>query len=107
MTLTEIPLLAPKRVSEFTPQEWLDYVTALHRAPEVRATKPPITFARTKTGKPSVKVTGRNPPYIMQSEFIQLCREHQLRQNEFFIYLKKRGISVTNGTEVKVTLGKA
>lgn len=107
MTATEIPLIAPSPLNDFTPQSWHDYVTGMHKAPAAKAPlKPAVTMTRTKTGKPSVKVRGRKPPYVMQSEFLMLCKEGGIRQNELFLHLKKRGIPVTNGTEVKVTLGK-
>ena len=103
--LSAIPLLAAQ-VNNWTPQDYHSYVTGLHKAPAVREQKAPVTMTFTKTGKPSVKVTGRKPPYVMQSEFLTLCREHSVRQNILFLHLKKRGIPVTNGTEVTVTLNK-
>lgn len=99
--LTEIPLLA-KSVSEHTPASYYAYVTGLHKAPKVRPQAKAVTLTMTKTGKPSVKVKGRKPPYVMQSEFLALCKEHGVRQNVLFLHLKKRGIKLTNGIEVKL-----
>lgn len=101
--LTVIPLLA-KHVNEWAALDYYLYITGLHKAPEVRPMKAPVTLTFTKKGAPSVKVTGRKPPYVMQSEFLALCREHKVRQNILFLHLKKRKIKLTNGVEV--TLGK-
>jgi len=100
--LMEIPLLA-KAVTEHTPQSFYDYVTQLHKAPPVRTPAEAVTLTFTKTGKPSVKVRGRKPAYVMQSEFLALCKTHKVRQNVLFLHLKKRKIKVTNGIEVKIT----
>lgn len=104
--LLEIPLLAGQAVADFSASAYHAFITAMHKAAPVKAAKAPVTMKFTITGKPSVKITGRKPPYVMQSEFLALCREHSIRQNVLFLHLKKRGIPVTNGTEVNVTLDK-
>jgi hypothetical protein len=103
--LTGIPLLV-RSVIEWTPLDYFNYIKGLHQAPKVRPQKAPVSLTFTKKGAPSVKVTGRKPPYVMQSEFLALCREHKVRQNVLFLHLKKRKIKLTSGVEVKLTLGK-
>ena len=106
MTPMATPLLADS-VASMTAQAYYDYVTSLHKAPAQREASSPeereaVVLSFTKTGKPSVKVKGRKPPYVTASEFLRLSRTHGVRQNVLFLYLKKRNIKVTNGLEVKL-----
>jgi len=98
---TETPLLVDPVIS-FTPAAFFLYIKGLHKAPPAKPEKKAVTLTFTKKGSPSVKVSGRKPPYVMQSEFLALCKEHAVRQNTLFLHLKKRGIKITNGIEVKL-----
>jgi len=80
----------------------------MHKAPAVREAKPAVSLTLTKKGNVSIRVTGRKPAYIMQSEFLALSRAHNIRQNVLFLLCKKKKILVTRGTEVTLNLsGKA
>jgi hypothetical protein len=88
------PLLAPLPYDEYSAEAYLAYVRSLYVAPPARKVPavriPKLVFARTKTGKLSVR-TGRKPVrWITDAEMRAACSEQQVAASELFILLKAR-----------------
>jgi len=88
------PLLSPKHISDYTPEEYMDYVKSLYIDP--KAGKPiPREFNATRTKKGTITIRiKRDPKYITRAEIIILAAELKIPQSEMFLLIKKRKIEV-------------
>ena len=84
-------LLAPQRLSAFTPESFKEYVKSLYlkRAPKPAKKKRlrdfKVTVRKLKSGKISIK-TKRSPKYVTRAEYVALCVTYP--ENELFIALR-------------------
>lgn len=88
-------VLAPKPLSEFSPEEFKAYVISLHGT-RTKASKPKsngLSAYRRKNGK-LVVICRRDWKWILESEMEQLSTMHAAPLNELFIYLKEQGFTI-------------
>ena len=78
----EIPLLAPKRLAEFSPEEYREYIKGLYFKPEPKKGTPKKKSLRELKVRAKIKkkgglslVTKRDPKYITQDEFEKIAQE--------------------------------
>lgn len=83
------PSIAPKQVTEFTSQEYYDYVKGLYVAPETKSPGSQITFKKTKTGKLSLTIR-RKPKWVMWSELNDIAKENNVSMSDLFVMLKHK-----------------
>jgi hypothetical protein len=96
MIQERIPLLSPKAFSEFTPEEYKDYVISLHKAPPAKPIPAAVTWSLTKTGKPSVRIK-RQPKFVTATEVGEGALSLGVTYQELWMHLRKKKI------EIKVT----
>lgn len=104
-----IKLLSPRSFSEYTPEEYKEYIRSLYfkktkKTPTIRLKKKKPTFVLklTKTGKVSLKVN-RDPVFITRAEIAQLAQEHKIEERLIWLKVtdKKKPIRVSDGAEMK------
>lgn len=90
-----IPLIAPRHVSEFSPDDYHAYVTDMYqlrtkgRKPVSPA--PGLTVSKTKSGKLSIRRSKqRSFDYVTMSELAGLARSAEISQADLFNAFKKR-----------------
>lgn len=94
------PLIAPKHVSEFSDQEYHDYVTAMHQIRIKRGAKPPspvvgLTVTRTKTGALRISRTKvRTFEYVLWWEIAKLAEALKCAQSELWQAFKARKFTI-------------
>jgi len=93
---SHIPLLAPKPIAEFTPEDYMAYVESLYidwRKPKVP--KREFLASRTKKGTIVIRIS-RKPKWITRAEIDVLAGEMGLPKSEMFLLVCKRKIEVKN-----------
>jgi len=86
------PLLSPKPFTEFTPQEFRDYVISLHKAPPK---KRDFTVRLNKKGTIVLRIN-REPKFLLRSEVDEMARELGLSLQLTWSEVAKRKIEVRN-----------
>lgn len=103
-----IPLLAPKPLSEFTPEEYKAYVRALYKERTVRKAKPKrkklkdykVKGSLLKNGKISITTT-RPIKYLTEVEFREISLTLGRGENEVFIAAKAKGLQIMSHEEAE------
>lgn len=89
-----IPFLSRKRLSEFTPTEYKDYVKSLYQAPVVKAPKVKADFAIRKDKRGITFSMTRKPKWVTFDELFVMSKKHELNYQELIAAAKKRKIEV-------------
>lgn len=104
----EIPLLAPKRLQEFSPDEYKTYIEGLYFKPEPKRSVPKKKALKDFKVRAKIKkkgglslVTKRNPKYITQEEFSAILTKLSLKQDELFLWLKETGFLIATHEEAE------
>ena len=101
-----IPLLSPKALSFFSPEEFKLYVVSLYHKPEPA----PAKVKKLREYKVSAKVlksglisvtTKREPKYVTEGEFAEICGRLDRTENEVFICLQSKGFLVRSHEEAE------
>jgi hypothetical protein len=88
-----IPLLSPKVFSEFTPEEFRDYVTSLYQEPE-RATPPANYNVRVnRKGTPVIRVN-RSPKFLTQAEVTDIAQQINWSYQKLWLHLRKKKMEI-------------
>lgn len=107
MNEENIPLLAGKPLSSFTPEEFKEHVKKLKTERRVRQVRisPPYKWTLTRTGKISIKCT-RVPKWITREELVSIHQESGSEENLIQIYCEKKKITIVATQEEGEALTK-
>lgn len=92
--MSEIPLLSPRPLREFTPEEYKRHVESLYFKPEPRASErkaQEFTFHVNKKGTLILRTVKRSPKFLTEPEMKQIAKETGKRLSEIFIKMKEKG----------------
>lgn len=82
--------LAPKHHTEYSPEEWKDYVEGLFLAPTPTEKAPDCSVRRNAKGTPVLTIRNRKPKWILRSEVEDFARTLRIPQSEFFLFAKSK-----------------
>jgi hypothetical protein len=93
-----LKLLSPRRLNEFTAEEFHSYIKSLNKPKEYVSTKKDqrelkVRVKRKKDGTLSI-VTKRSPPYVTEKEFDLIAIESGVPKNELYSTLRERGFKI-------------
>lgn len=88
-----IPLLSPKHLNSFSPEEYKAYVRSLYDKPEKRRLgirlkkkKPEFAWKKTPAGNISITIN-RRPKWLSREEIEQIVKESALPANEVWLHV--------------------
>lgn len=88
------PLLAPKRLVDYTAEEYLQYVKSLHREPAAKATAKAWSFRVSEKGTPILTIRGRKPKFLTSSEAKEVQKETKWSDEVFAAFLLAKKVEV-------------
>lgn len=100
----ELPLIAPKHFSEFTPEEYHQHVMAMYEMRVKGSTKPKkpsyaegLSLKLTKTGKISITRTAKKRAftYVTEAELKSLSEGYKLSFTAIWNAFKEKGFLIT------------
>lgn len=104
-----VPLLAKKSIWSYTAEDFRLAVIALYTKREPRKGTPKKkrlrdykVLARILKGKGNVSIkTKRDPKYVTEEEFREICKTLGRAENEVYVALRESGIRVTTHEEAE------
>ena len=94
----DVPLLAPKGLGEFNPEEYREYVRALKvKEPE----RKPYHVRMNRKGNPVIRINRKPVRFLTPGEVEQIAVELNLPSQRMWVEVKKRKITVIDFKTVK------
>ncbi len=93
-----LPLVAPKHIKEFSPEEYHAYVTGLQvRKVSKGSPVPGLSVSRTKKGKISIRYAKKARPlqYVTNKEIEILGKKASILQSELYLAFKNKKFLIT------------
>lgn len=103
------PLISPRPVGEFTPDEYHSYVTEMFQLRTKGSTKPRspvpgVSISRLKSGKLSLRRTAKTRAfaYVLRSEIIALAKHMKLPQSDVWnVFVRAKWIIAASRLEAE------
>ena len=94
------PLLAPKHLTEYSAEEYLQYVKSLHREPKKKDAAKAWTFRVSDKGTPILTIRGRKPKFLTPDEAKEVQEVTKWGDEAFAAFLRAKKVEVRD-REVK------
>lgn len=88
------PLLAPKHLTEYSAEEYMEYVKSLHREPKKKEGAKAWTFRVSEKGTPILTIRGRKPKFLTPDEAEEVQKLTKWTDEAFVTFLIKKKVEV-------------
>lgn len=78
-------LISPKHITEYSPEEWHEYVVSLYREPERKKAARDFSFRINDKGTFVFVVRNREPKYLTPEEIDLLAEENNIPKREMWL----------------------